>query len=81
MHLARLRCGHHTALPSYRHRIGLDQDPSCVYCLAAAGSVEHLLLHCASLGPLRDAHGVDTLEHLWERPEEVLNFLRSAAAL
>ena len=81
VHLARLRCGHHTALPSYRHRICPDQDPSCVYCLAAGGTVEHLLLHCASLGPLRDAHGVDTLEHLWERPEEVLNFLRSAAAL
>ena len=81
VHLARLRCGHHMALPSYRHRIGLDRDPSCVYCLAAVGTVEHVLLHCAALRPLRDVHGVGALEHLWERPEEVMSFLRSAGVL
>ena len=81
VHLARLRCGHHTALPSYRLRIALNQDATCVFCLAAEGSAEHVLLHCAVLQPHRDAHDINTLEHLWERPGEVINFLRSASVL
>ena len=81
VHLARLRCGHHTSLPKYRHRIGLAPDSRCDYCQAAEGSLEHVLLHCPALQPHRDAHHIQALEHLWERPGEVVGFLRDASVL
>ena len=79
VHLARLRCGHHASIPSYMYRIGLSPDSSCVYCGNAVGTVEHILLLCPSLQLLRNTHQIHALEHLWERPQEVLAFLRDAA--
>ena len=81
VHLARLRCGHHTSIPTYTNRIGLPTDSSCVYCQDAEGTVEHILLHCPELQLLRDNHTIQSLEHLWERPEEALAIFSDAALI
>ena len=49
VHLSRLRCGHHTSIPSYMHRIGQLNDPTCHLCNHPEGSVEHILLHCPAI--------------------------------
>ena len=81
VHLARLRCGHHTSIPTYTHRIGLAPDSTCPHCDTAEGTVEHVLLHCPALQVHRDSHDIHALEHLWERPEEVVGFLRDASII
>ena len=81
VHLARLRCGHHPALPVYMHRIGRAPDDSCAFCLGPPGSVEHVLLHCPHLQQHRDTHNIHSLEHLWTRPAAVVNFLRDAGVV
>ena len=81
VHLSRLRCGHHTSIPSYMHRIGQLSDPTCDLCGNATGSVEHILLHCPAIQSHRDNHGIHALEHLWERPEEAIGFLRDASII
>ena len=81
VHLARLRCGHHTAIPTYTHRIGLAPASSCPHCNNAEGTVEHFLLHCPTLQAHRDTHHIHALEHLWERPEEAVGFLRDASII
>ena len=81
VHLARLRSGHHPAIPAYMFRIGRAQDDTCTLCSAAEGSVEHVLLQCPTAQQHRDAHHIHSLEHLWTRPVEVLNFLRDAGVV
>ena len=81
VHLSRLRCGHHTAIPAYMHRIGLAPDATCPRCDAVEGTAEHVLLHCPALQIHRDSHHIHSLEHLWERPEEVIDFLRDASII
>ena len=81
VHLSRLRCGHHTSIPTYMHRIGLAPDPTCTHCNNAEGTVEHVLLHCPALQIHRDRHHIQALEHLWERPEEIVGFLRDASLI
>ena len=81
VHLARLRCGHHTSIPTYMHRIGRAPTPTCVHCNSAVGTVEHVLLHCPALQIHRDRHHIHALEHLWELPEETVGFLRDASVI
>ena len=81
VHLAPLRCGHHTSIPQYMHRIGLAPEPTCVHCNSAVGTTEHVLLHCPALQIHRDSYHIHSLEHLWERPEEVVGFLRDASII
>ena len=81
VHLSRLRCGHHTALPHYMHRIGLAPTAACSLCNRAEGTVVHILLHCPTLQQLRDTHNIHSLEHLWTHPEESLRFLRAAGVV
>ena len=40
-----------------------------------------VLLHYPALQSHRDTHNIESLEHLWERPEEVVGFLRDASVL
>ena len=81
VHLSRLRCGHHTAIPSYMHRIGQLNDPTCHLCNNTVGSVEHIILHCPAIQAHRVNHGIHTLEHLWESPEAAVAFLRDASII
>jgi hypothetical protein len=81
VHLTRFRCGHHPAIPAYRHRIGLEATDTCTWCGLAPGSTRHLLEHCAQLQQHRDRHNITTLEHLWTRPVSVGNFLRDAGVV
>merc|ERR1719376_1823575 len=60
VHLSRLRCGHHTAIPAYMHRIGLAPNPNCPHCSSAEGTIQHLLLHCPALQVHRDSHHIHT---------------------
>ena len=48
---------------------------------AATDAAEHVLLHCPALQIHRDSHHIHSLELLWERPEEVINFLRDASII
>jgi len=70
VHLSRLRCGHHTAIPAYMYRIRQAPNPDCPHCNSAEGTIQHLILHCPALQVHRDLHHIHALEHLWERPEE-----------
>ena len=79
--LARLRCGHHQALPSYMHRIGRADSDSCVRCHADVGDTQHVLLHCPTLDTHRTRHHIHSLEHLWTRPVAVMQFLHDAGVL
>ena len=81
VHLARLRCGHHPSLLTYQNRINPATDPTCRYCGTAPETVPHLLEDCSSLSVLRAAHGVHQTSHLWSRPAETIEFLRSAGLL
>ena len=81
VHLSRLRCGHHPALPSYMNRIGRAPSADCVLCQAEPGTVEHVLLHCPTLQEARAYHNITSLEHLWTRPTDVMDFLRSTGVL
>ena len=81
VHLSRLRCGHHTVIPTYMHRIGQMPNPDSPHCNSAEGTVEHLFSHCPALQVHRDFHHIHALEHLWERPEETVAFLRYASII
>ena len=81
VHLARLRCGHHTSIPTYMHRIGRAPDATCPHCSDAEGTAEHVLLHCPTLQSHRDTHHIHALEHLWERPGDTIRFLRDASVI
>ena len=81
VHLSRLRCGHHTAIPTYMHRIGLAPNDTCSLCGQSSGSMEHILLHCLTLHTHRATHNIHSLEQLWSHPREVLSFLRDSGIL
>ena len=81
VHLARLRCGHHPSLLTYQNQINPDTDPTCRYCGTAPETVSHLIEDCQPLFALRGACGVQHASHLWSRPAETLEFLRSAGLL
>ena len=77
----RRHCGHHTAIPAYMHRIRQAPNPDCPHCNSAEGTIQHLILHCPALQVHRDLHHIHALEHLWERPEETVAFLRDASII
>ena len=81
VHLARLRCGHHPSLLTYQNRIDQTVDPTCRYCGETRETISHLLEDCPPLSILRAAHGVQDVSHLWSRPAETIEFLRSAGLL
>ena len=75
VHLTRLRCGHHPAVPAYRHRIGLEATDACTMCGTRPGTVKHLLLDCPQLHTQRNRHNITTLENLWNNPVSTRDFL------
>ena len=79
VHLSRLRCGHHTSIPAYMHRIGQAPVSTCARCDSAEGTVDHILTHCPELQSHRDHHNINSLIHLWSYPEEAIGFLRDAS--
>ena len=81
VHLARLRCGHHPSLLTYQKRIDQTVDPTCRFCGTNDETVTHLTEDCQPLSALRGAWGVQHASHLWSRPAETLEFLRSAGLL
>ena len=81
VHLSRLRCGHHPALPSYTKRINLTDTDTCTLCNNAEGNLEHIILHCPHIQTHRLRYNIQSLEHLWTRPVEVYNFLHDAGVL
>ena len=81
VHLSRLRCGHHTAIPAYMHRIGLAPNPDCPHCNSAEGTIQHLLLHCPALQVHRGLHRIHALQHLWERTEKTVVFHKDASII
>ena len=50
---ARLRTGHTTALAAYRHRIGLQDAPTCPECQGEPETMTHLLTDCPARADLR----------------------------
>ena len=81
VHLSRLRCGHHPALQSYRHRIGLAEVDECNLCGEVPGDITHVLLNCRTLHDIRQQHDINTLEHLWTRPCDSMQFLHESGVL
>ena len=46
VNLSRLRCGHHTALATYRKRIDDSTDEVCTHCSTGTHSLRHIITHC-----------------------------------
>jgi hypothetical protein len=74
--LARIRCGHHPGLDSYKHRIGRAVADTCTRCLSGRGDAQHVLLHCVETQTQRAQHNIQSLEHLWTHPRNAAAFLR-----
>ena len=81
VHLSRLRCGHHPAIPSYEHRLRPDTNPTCRWCQGPAETVTHLFEDCPALGGTRGLRGITTVGDLWTSPAASLGFLRDAGVL
>ena len=81
IHQSRFRCENHTAVSSYMHRIGQASNAYCPHFKISGGSTKHLLLHCPVLKTNRDFHHVFTLEHLWERFETTMSYLRDGSII
>ena len=81
VHLARFRCGHHTSLNTYKHRIGLHDTPTCPSCQAAPHTITHILTECTAWQALRQTHNIDTPLQLWTDPLSVASFLRGAGLM
>ena len=76
VHLSRLRCGHHTNLQSYQHRLGNTPSDLCLRCRGAPDTVEHVMASCPAIAPGRFNHNITSVLDLWERPRCSINFLR-----
>ena len=81
VHLSRLRCGHHPALLSYQHRIGLSPTDTCPRCLGAPDTVMHVMEQCPATARCRRAHRIRSVEDLWRLPAECIACLREAAII
>ena len=80
--LARFRCGHHTKLRAYQHRLDPNIDASCQLCTNAAA--EHTTLHiftCPHLDRLREDSGMTGVHDLWQDPLAASRFLGAAGLL
>ena len=75
--IAKLRCGHHPNLQSYKYRFNINQATHaiCNRCNRAPDTVSHLLLHCPNTTQSRETWGIHTVMDLWTSPSGVANFL------
>ena len=76
--LARLRCGHHPDLNTYKHRIDETHTDICPNCQASPHTVTHLLTECTSLAAPRQQHNIHSILQLWSDPVKVASYLRDA---
>ena len=78
--LAQLRCdGHCPILQTYLYRIGKADCDTCIFCQEAPDTLEHCLLYCKNHDNHRQTHLPNAcLDDLYQRPEEVVNFLADA---
>ena len=81
VHLTRLRCGHHPALNTYKHRLHNAHTDLCPFCQASPHTVMHLIVDCPNLAALRQVHNIDHIQQLWSEPVSVVAFLRDAGFL
>ena len=81
VHLTRLRCGHHTALSTYRKRIDDSVDEVCTHCSTNTHSLTHIMIHCPALTHIRAQHNISSPLDLWHFPANCLFFLRGACLL
>ena len=49
VHLARLRCGHHNTLMSYRKRLHPEISDTCPLCNISTHTIHHIIEECPSL--------------------------------
>ena len=77
VHLARLRCGHHPALLSFRETLDASIADVCPDCNTAPHSIEHIMENCNAHNHTRQQHNIHSLRDLWESPVQAVAFLRS----
>ncbi|KAH7706694.1 reverse transcriptase [Aphelenchoides avenae] len=82
--LSQLRCGGHCPiLQKYLHFIQVAEDDTCQMCRREPETAEHCLLRCPATEVVRHqifGRNVN-LSALWERPEDVIKFLRRTGRL
>ena len=78
VHLSRLRCGHHTALATYRKRSGDSVDEVCTHCNTRTHSLTHIMNHCPTLTH-RAQYNIISPPGLWHSPANCLLFLGGLA--
>ena len=82
VHLSRLRCGHHTALATYRKRIDDSADEVCTHCSTNTHNLLiHIMTHCTALTHIRAQHNISSPLDLWHSPANCLLFLRGREGL
>ena len=81
VHLARLRCGHHQALLSYKKRLGDAVTDTCPGCNTAPHTIKHIMEDCTALNHSRTQHNIHSLRGLWESPVPSVAFLRDSGLL
>ena len=81
VHLSRLRCGHHTALATYRKRIDDSVDEVCTHCNTGTHSLTHIMTHCPALTHIRTQHNISSPLDLWHSPANCLLFFRGVGML
>ena len=54
------------------HRIRRAKDLTCHCNNNKESTAEHVFLHCPAIPTHRDIHQVHALEHIWERPLEIV---------
>ena len=81
VHLSRLRCGHHTALATYRKRIDDSVVEVCTHCSTGTHSLTHIMTHCPALMHIRAQHNISSPPDLRHSPANCLLFLRGAGLL
>ena len=58
VHLARLRCGHHPALQTYRNRLDATISDTCPDCSLAPHTIQHIIEDCTSHNLIRQQHNI-----------------------
>ena len=81
VHLSKLRCGHHTALETYRKRIDDSVNEVCTHCSTGNHSLTHIMTHCPALMHIRTQHNISSPLDLWHSPANCLLFFRGAGVL
>ena len=74
VHLSRLRCGHHTALATYRKRINDIVNEVCTHCHTSTHSPTQIMTHCPTLTHIEAQHYISSSLYLWRSTVNCLLF-------